>query len=54
VKSAYADFYVVDDYWPDYQPAHFADALDWYSKQDRTLGGYEKAFFWTQRAVKLF
>jgi undecaprenyl diphosphate synthase len=39
VQSVYADFYVVDDYWPDYQPAHFDAALDWYRQQDRTLGG---------------
>jgi undecaprenyl diphosphate synthase len=39
VQSVYADFYVVDDYWPDYQPAHLDAALDWYGRQDRTLGG---------------
>jgi len=39
VQSVYADFYVVDAYWPDYHPAHFRDALDWYARQDRTLGG---------------
>ncbi|AAK79400.1 undecaprenyl diphosphate synthase [Clostridium acetobutylicum] len=39
VQSIYSDFYVVDDYWPDFKPEHFFDALDWYSKQDITLGG---------------
>ncbi len=39
VQSVYADFYVVDDYWPDYQPAHFEQALAWFREQDRTLGG---------------
>ena len=39
VQSVYADFYVVDDYWPDYQPQHFDEALSWYGRQDRTLGG---------------
>ncbi|EOC99878.1 polyprenyl diphosphate synthase [Caldisalinibacter kiritimatiensis] len=39
VQSVYADFYVVDDLWPDFKPQHFYDALEWYSKQDITLGG---------------
>lgn len=39
VQSVYADIYVVDDYWPDFRPAHFESALAWYARQDRTLGG---------------
>jgi undecaprenyl diphosphate synthase len=39
VQSVYADFFVLDEYWPDYAPEHFAAALEWYSGQDRTLGG---------------
>jgi len=39
VQSVYADFYVVDEYWPDYQAEHLHDALRWYAKQDVTLGG---------------
>lgn len=39
VQSVYADFYVVDDYWPDFRPEHFEGALAWFRKQDRTLGG---------------
>jgi undecaprenyl diphosphate synthase len=39
IQSVYADFYVVDDYWPDYRPEQFQQALDWFKKQDRTLGG---------------
>ncbi|PJI06893.1 MULTISPECIES: undecaprenyl diphosphate synthase family protein [Clostridium] len=39
VQSIYSDFYVIDDYWPDFKPEHFFDALDWYNKQDITLGG---------------
>jgi len=39
VQSVYADFYVVDDYWPDFKPAHLDEALAWFAKQDRTLGG---------------
>ena len=39
VQSVYADFYVVDDYWPDFKPEHLDDALDWFKDQDQTLGG---------------
>ncbi|HEX3046563.1 MAG TPA: undecaprenyl diphosphate synthase family protein, partial [Bacillota bacterium] len=39
VQSVYADFYVVDDLWPDFQPEHFYQALAWYNEQDITLGG---------------
>ena len=39
VQSVYADFYVRDEYWPDFDPQHFDQALDWYKNQDQTLGG---------------
>jgi len=39
VQSVYADIYVVDEYWPDFKPVHMERALEWYSRQDRTLGG---------------
>ena len=39
VQSVYADFYVVDALWPDYEPEQFHEALRWYAKQDVTLGG---------------
>ena len=39
VQSVYADFYVRDEYWPDFDPQHFEDALAWFRNQDRTLGG---------------
>ena len=39
VQSVYADFYVRDEYWPDFDPQHFEHALDWFKKQDQTLGG---------------
>lgn len=39
VQSVYADFYVVDRLWPDFRPEDFQEALDWYQKQDVTLGG---------------
>lgn len=39
VQSIYSDFYVVDDYWPDFNKNHFYKALEWYNTQDITLGG---------------
>lgn len=39
VQSIYSDFYVIDDYWPDFKPEHFSAALKWYDTQDVTLGG---------------
>lgn len=39
VQSVYADFYVCDEYWPDFEPLHFEHALAWFRKQDQTLGG---------------
>ena len=39
VQSVYTDFYVVDDYWPDFRPEHFGQALSWFKEQDQTLGG---------------
>lgn len=38
-QSVYSDFYIVDDYWPDFQKSHFLDALRWYQTCDVTLGG---------------
>ncbi|MBA4141975.1 MAG: undecaprenyl diphosphate synthase family protein [Nitrosospira sp.] len=39
VQSVYADFYVRDEYWPDFKPRHFDQALSWFKRQDRTFGG---------------
>jgi undecaprenyl diphosphate synthase len=39
VQAVYADFYVVDSLWPDFTAQDFYDALNWYQKQDVTLGG---------------
>ena len=39
VQSVYADFFVVDRLWPDFQPEDFFQALAWYQNQDVTLGG---------------
>ena len=39
LQTVYADFYIVDELWPDFKEKHFLDALKWYRKQDITLGG---------------
>ena len=39
VQSVYADIRVIDDYWPDFKPDHLEQALAWFARQDRTLGG---------------
>ncbi|SJZ93005.1 undecaprenyl diphosphate synthase family protein [Garciella nitratireducens] len=39
IQSIYADFFVVEDYWPDFELQHLYKALEWYQKQDITLGG---------------
>jgi undecaprenyl diphosphate synthase len=39
VQSIYSDFYVLDDYWPNFEPSHLYNALNWYNDQDITLGG---------------
>ncbi|WNX85951.1 polyprenyl diphosphate synthase [Agathobaculum sp. NTUH-O15-33] len=39
VQAVYADFFVVDRLWPDFQQEDFSQALQWYQKQDVTLGG---------------
>lgn len=39
IQSVYADFFVVDKLWPDYENKDFEAAIEWYQKQDITLGG---------------
>jgi len=39
VQSVYADIFVRDELWPDYEPYHLDEALAWFKDQDRTLGG---------------
>ena len=34
-----ADFYVENKLWPDFSKEDFRRALEWYDKQDITLGG---------------
>ncbi len=39
VQTVYSDIYIVKELWPDFQEQQFEDALNWYRKQDVTLGG---------------
>ncbi len=39
IQSVYADFYIIEDMWPDFMPEQFYKALEWYQNQDVTLGG---------------
>lgn len=39
IQSVYSDFYIVEEMWPDFDSKQFNSALEWYSKQDVTLGG---------------
>jgi len=39
VQSAYADIYILDTLWPDMHSDDLLAALEWYDKQDVTLGG---------------
>jgi len=39
IQSIYADFFVLDEMWPDFKPEQFYRALEWYQDQDITLGG---------------
>lgn len=39
IQSVYADFFIVNNYWPSFSKSHFLDALRWYQDCDVTLGG---------------
>lgn len=39
IQTVYADFYIIKELWPDYKGEQFERALQWYQKQDVTLGG---------------
>ena|SRR5690554_1621063 len=39
IQSIYADFFILDELWPDFTPEQFYRALEWYQEQDVTLGG---------------
>lgn len=39
IQSVYADFYVEEKLWPDFAEPDLLRALEWYGRQDVTLGG---------------
>lgn len=39
LQSVYADFYFIDDFWPDFKKEHLDEAIGWYHNQEVTLGG---------------
>jgi undecaprenyl diphosphate synthase len=39
IQSIYADIYVLDEMWPDYNIEQVYKVLEWYQDQDTTLGG---------------
>ena len=39
VQTVYADFFVIDTMWPDFNENDMEQAFQWYDKQDITLGG---------------
>lgn len=39
IQSIYADFYIIEDYWPDFKVDDMGHAFSWYDTQDITLGG---------------
>jgi undecaprenyl diphosphate synthase len=39
IQSIYADFYIIDEMWPDFKLEHLYKSLEWYQTQDVTLGG---------------
>ena len=39
VQAVYADFFVLEEHWPEFQVDHLHRAMDWFRRQDRTLGG---------------
>lgn len=39
LQTVYADIYVEPTLWPNFKERHLDEALEWYSRQDVTLGG---------------
>lgn len=39
LQSVYSDFYIIEDFWPEFKSQHFFNAIKWYNTQDITLGG---------------
>lgn len=39
LQTVYSDIYVEPALWPDFEERHLDEALEWYARQDITLGG---------------
>lgn len=39
IQTVYSDFYIIKDLWPDFKKSQLDEALEWYQRQDVTLGG---------------
>ena len=39
IQSIYSDVFIVEEMWPDFKLEHVYNALEWYQKQDVTIGG---------------
>lgn len=39
VQAVYADFFVLDEMWPEFTKEQFDRAMNWYAQQEITLGG---------------
>ncbi len=39
IQTVYSDICVLDELWPDFRISQFERALEWYRRQDVTLGG---------------
>jgi undecaprenyl diphosphate synthase len=40
-QAAYAELLFLDVLWPDFEPAHFADAIEAYKQRNRRYGGLD-------------
>lgn len=39
IQTVYSDFCIREELWPDFEEEQFEEALQWYQRQDVTLGG---------------
>lgn len=39
LQTVYSDFYIINDLWPEFKEEHLTSAINWYARQDVTLGG---------------
>lgn len=39
IQTVYSDFYIIQELWPDFREEQLDQALNWYQKQDVTMGG---------------